>query len=66
MVSSKLRLAAVHGRALRCLVCGGREFSSREVKLNSTGAEFLCRVAVSVTWSRWLSPGAPMSGGRHV
>ncbi|SEP16222.1 Nucleic-acid-binding protein containing Zn-ribbon domain [Amycolatopsis saalfeldensis] len=40
-MGAKLRLVTVRGRALRCVVCGHREFSSREVKLNSTGAEFL-------------------------
>jgi predicted nucleic-acid-binding Zn-ribbon protein len=35
------RLATVRGRALQCLVCGGGEFWDREVKLNSTGMEFL-------------------------
>lgn len=34
------RLVTVHGRALRCLVCGGDEFWDREVKLNSSGMEF--------------------------
>ncbi|GAA2829028.1 hypothetical protein [Crossiella cryophila] len=38
---STSRLATVRGRALRCLICGDREFRSREVKLNTTGAEFL-------------------------
>ncbi|WP_211769625.1 hypothetical protein [Kutzneria sp. CA-103260] len=41
LFNSNPRLATVHGRALLCLVCGGREFWSREVKLNSTGAELL-------------------------
>jgi hypothetical protein len=40
-MGAKLRLVTVRGRALRCVVCGDREFSAREVKLNSTGAEFL-------------------------
>ncbi|MEU6264105.1 hypothetical protein [Saccharopolyspora shandongensis] len=35
----KPKLATVLGKAFRCLVCGWREFWSREVKLNSTGAE---------------------------
>ncbi|GDY29922.1 hypothetical protein [Gandjariella thermophila] len=40
-IFGKPKLATLLGRPLRCLVCGGREFWSREVKLNSTGAEFL-------------------------
>ncbi len=35
------RLATVHNRPLRCLVCGCGEFWDREVKLNSSGMEFL-------------------------
>ncbi len=34
------KLARIHGRELHCLVCGGREFFDREVKLNSSGMEF--------------------------
>ncbi len=34
-------LATVRGRAMRCLVCAGPGFWKREIKLNSTGAEFL-------------------------
>jgi hypothetical protein len=34
-------LATVRGRPLQCVVCGGREFWDREVKLNSTGMELL-------------------------
>jgi len=35
------RLATVHNRPLLCLVCGGGEFWDREVKLNSSGMEFM-------------------------
>jgi hypothetical protein len=35
------RLATVNNRPLLCLVCGGGEFWDREVKLNSSGMEFL-------------------------
>ncbi len=35
------RLVTVLDRPLHCVVCGGAEFWDREVKLNSTGMEFL-------------------------
>jgi hypothetical protein len=35
------RVATVHNRPLHCLICGGREFWDRKVKLNSTGLELL-------------------------
>ncbi|PKW17392.1 hypothetical protein [Saccharopolyspora spinosa] len=34
------KLATVLGRAFRCLVCGCSEFWDREVKLNTSAAEF--------------------------
>jgi predicted nucleic-acid-binding Zn-ribbon protein len=34
-------LATVGQSAFRCLVCGGRRFYDRAIKLNTTGAEFL-------------------------
>ncbi|MEI2703501.1 MAG: hypothetical protein V9E83_14020 [Baekduia sp.] len=33
--------AEIGGRGLACLVCGGGEFVSREVKLNTSGFELL-------------------------
>jgi predicted nucleic-acid-binding Zn-ribbon protein len=33
-------LVTVRGREFTCLVCGGREFGTREIKLNTTGMEF--------------------------
>ena len=40
LFTTKPKLATVLGKAFRCLVCGHPWFWSREVKLNSTGAEF--------------------------
>jgi len=34
-------LATVRGQALTCVVCRGRTFWNREIKLNTTGMEFL-------------------------
>jgi hypothetical protein len=34
------RLVTVHGRRLGCVVCGESEFVAREVKVNTTGAEY--------------------------
>jgi predicted nucleic-acid-binding Zn-ribbon protein len=31
--------AAVHDKPIACLVCGGGEFWTREIKLNTTGME---------------------------
>ncbi|MER7079601.1 hypothetical protein [Saccharopolyspora kobensis] len=40
LFETKPKLVTVLGRAFGCLVCGHAWFWSREVKLNSTGAEF--------------------------
>lgn len=40
LFKSNPKLATVLGRAFQCLVCGGAWFWSREVKLNSSAAEF--------------------------
>jgi hypothetical protein len=34
-------LATVRRRAFRCLVCGGHAFWTRDIKMNTTGMEFL-------------------------
>ncbi|MCK2238704.1 MULTISPECIES: hypothetical protein [unclassified Crossiella] len=58
---STSRLATVRGRALRCLVCGDREFWSREVKLNTTGAEFL-----GLAWANRSALGLICESCGHV
>lgn len=58
---SKPKLVTVRGRALCCLVCGGREFWSREVKLNSTGAEFL-----DLGWANRSATGVICDACGHV
>ena len=54
-------LATVHGRAMRCLVCGGREFWDREVKLNSTGMEFF-----NLAWANQSALGLVCAGCGYV
>ncbi|KAA5831930.1 hypothetical protein F1721_19130 [Saccharopolyspora hirsuta] len=39
LFDAKPKLATVLGKAFRCLGCGNAWFWSREVKLNTTGAE---------------------------
>lgn len=41
MYSRKPVLATVLGRAFKCLVCGGKAFWARNIKMNSTGGELL-------------------------
>ncbi|GAA4864267.1 MULTISPECIES: hypothetical protein [Saccharopolyspora] len=52
LFEEKPKLATVLGRAFRCLVCGHARFSSREVKLNSTGAELF-----NVAWANQSAMG---------
>ncbi|GAB2658445.1 hypothetical protein GCM10027271_16390 [Saccharopolyspora gloriosae] len=48
----KPKLATVKGRAVRCVVCGHDAFWSREVKLNSSGAEL-----ISMAWANQSAVG---------
>ena len=41
------------GRVLACLVCGGREFDRREIKLNTTGMSFM-----NLDWANKSADGA--------
>lgn len=41
------------GVALACLVCGGRDFTRREIKLNTTGLTFL-----DLDWANRSGEGA--------
>lgn len=46
-------LATVLGRPLRCLVCGGATFDRREVKLNTSGMEWM-----GLGWANRSATGA--------
>ena len=41
------------GQVLACLVCGGREFERREIKLNTSGMSFL-----GLDWANRSADGA--------
>jgi predicted nucleic-acid-binding Zn-ribbon protein len=45
-------LVTVGTSALRCLNCGGRQFTDRQIKLNTTGAEFF-----GVEWANRAATG---------
>ncbi|TDD10068.1 hypothetical protein E1181_02190 [Saccharopolyspora terrae] len=52
MAVFKPKLATVLGPAFRCLVCGHELFWSREIKLNSTGAELM-----NLAWANQSATG---------
>ncbi len=45
------------GAALACLVCGGRDFTRREIKLNTTGMSFM-----DLDWANRSGDGAICRG----
>jgi len=53
--------AMVGSNALRCLVCGGGEFWNREVKINTTGMEFL-----GMEWANSSALGLVCTGCGYV
>jgi hypothetical protein len=49
----QLTEVVVAGRPLRCLVCSGRAFARREVKMNTTGMSFM-----NLDWANRSGDGA--------